>query len=133
MIDPVLPFVVREAARRFGDAPAFVAADGWPVSYTELDRCSDEAFAAMGLGPDYAKERRLTSYTAEAHICYVQELHLVDKVRVGVQLRDHDEKRVGHVARVTDGRARRARGTHASLFRTVTAREGRVVMSREAG
>ena len=33
-----------------------------------FDRCSDEAFAAMGLGPDYAKERRLTSYTAEAHI-----------------------------------------------------------------
>ena len=59
-----------------------------------FDRCSDEAFAAMGLGPDYAKERRLTSYTAEAHICYVQELHLGDKVRVEFQLLDHDEKRI---------------------------------------
>ena len=59
-----------------------------------FDRCSDEAFAQMGLGPEYAKERRLTSYTAEAHICYVQELHLGDKVRVGFQLLDHDEKRI---------------------------------------
>ena len=59
-----------------------------------FDRCSDEAFAVMGLGPDYAKERRLTSYTAEAHICYVQELHLGDKVRVEFQLLDHDEKRI---------------------------------------
>ena len=59
-----------------------------------FDRCSDEAFAEMGLGPDYAKERRLTSYTAEAHICYVQELHLGHKVRVSFQLLDHDEKRI---------------------------------------
>jgi acyl-CoA synthetase (AMP-forming)/AMP-acid ligase II len=50
----VLPAITREAARRFGDAPALVAADGWPVSYAELDRRSDEVAAAMarrGIGP----------------------------------------------------------------------------------
>ena len=28
------------------------------------------------MGPDYARDRRLTIYTAEVHVCYVQELHL---------------------------------------------------------
>ena len=47
-----------------------------------FDRCSDEAFEIMGMGPDYARDRRLTIYTAEVHVCYVQELHLGDKVTV---------------------------------------------------
>src|SRR3989337_100940 len=51
-----------------------------------FDRCSDEAFELMGLGPNYAKERRLTIYTAEVHICYVQELHLGDNVTVTFHL-----------------------------------------------
>ncbi|NGO54948.1 thioesterase family protein [Allomesorhizobium camelthorni] len=59
-----------------------------------FDRCSDDAFEVMGLGPNYAKERRLTIYTAEVHICYVQELHLGDNVTVTFQLLDHDEKRL---------------------------------------
>lgn len=59
-----------------------------------FDRCSDEAFAAMGMGLDYVKERRLTIYTAEVHVCYVQELHLEHKVVVSFQLIDHDDKRL---------------------------------------
>lgn len=59
-----------------------------------FDRCSDEAFEAMGMGLDYVKGRRLTIYTAEVHVCYVQELHLDHKVRVSFQLIDHDEKRL---------------------------------------
>ena len=59
-----------------------------------LDRCTDEAFAVLGVGPAYAKERRLTTYTAEAHICYVRELHLGDRVTATFQLLDHDEKRI---------------------------------------
>src|SRR4029079_12655309 len=58
-----------------------------------FDRASDDAFELMGLGPAYARERKLTVYTAEVHICYVQELHLGDRVRVSFQLLDHDEKR----------------------------------------
>lgn len=59
-----------------------------------FDRCSDDAFEAMGLGPAYAKERRLTIYTAEIHVCYVQEIHLDHPVVVSFQLLDHDEKRL---------------------------------------
>lgn len=59
-----------------------------------LDRASDDAFEAMGLGADYAKARNLTSYTAEVHICYVQELHLDQKVTASFHLLDHDDKRI---------------------------------------
>lgn len=59
-----------------------------------FDRCSDDAFELMGMGPNYARERRLTTYTAEVHICYVRELHLGDRVTATVQLLDHDEKRI---------------------------------------
>lgn len=59
-----------------------------------FDRGSDEAFELMGFGPNYAKQRRNTIYTAEVHICYVQELHLIHKVSVSFQLLDHDEKRL---------------------------------------
>ncbi|QDC00014.1 thioesterase family protein [Mesorhizobium sp. 8] len=59
-----------------------------------FDRCSDEAFEAMRLGPNYAKERRLTIYTAEVHVCYVQEIHLDHRLSVSFQLIDHDDKRL---------------------------------------
>jgi acyl-CoA thioester hydrolase len=59
-----------------------------------FDRCADGAFELMGMGPDYAKNRKLTVYTAEVHVCYVQELHLTDKVVGSFQLIDHDDKRL---------------------------------------
>jgi acyl-CoA thioester hydrolase len=59
-----------------------------------FDRCSDEAFEAMGLGPDYARTRGLTIYTAEVHVCYVRELRLGDRLTVTFQLLDHDDKRL---------------------------------------
>ncbi len=43
----ILATTVVEAARRFGDRAAFVAADGWPLSYAELDRLSDEVAAGL--------------------------------------------------------------------------------------
>jgi acyl-CoA synthetase (AMP-forming)/AMP-acid ligase II len=64
----VLGELVAEAARRFGDAPAYVAAGGWTVSYAELEQASSEAAAglrargvgegdvvalALPAGPDY--------------------------------------------------------------------------------
>jgi acyl-CoA synthetase (AMP-forming)/AMP-acid ligase II len=42
----------REAARRFGDRPAFVAAAGWALSYAELDAISDEVAAGLARGHD---------------------------------------------------------------------------------
>ncbi len=59
-----------------------------------FDKCSDDAFELLGMGPAYAKERKLTVYTAEAHICYVRELHLGDAVRSTYHLIDHDDKRL---------------------------------------
>jgi acyl-CoA synthetase (AMP-forming)/AMP-acid ligase II len=49
----MLPATAREAARRFPDATAYVAPDGWSLSYGELDRVSDElavGLARRGIG-----------------------------------------------------------------------------------
>jgi acyl-CoA synthetase (AMP-forming)/AMP-acid ligase II len=43
----MLPAIAREAARQFADATAYVAPDGWELSYRNLDRVSDEL--AVGL------------------------------------------------------------------------------------
>lgn len=43
----MIPETLREAARRFGDRVAYVTPRGWPITYTELDRVSDEV--AVGL------------------------------------------------------------------------------------
>lgn len=59
-----------------------------------FDRGADQAFDLIGIGAAYARERRLTIYTAEVHVCYVQELHLADRVSVSFQLIDADEKRL---------------------------------------
>lgn len=61
-----------------------------------FDRCSDEAFELMGMGPAYARTRKLTVYTAEVHVCYVRELHLGDRVTATFHLLDHDDKRLRH-------------------------------------
>ena len=59
-----------------------------------FDRCSDEAFNQLGIGVEYARKRRLTTYTAEVHVCYVRELHEDHMVTVSLQLLDHDAKRI---------------------------------------
>src|SRR5512144_1655310 len=43
----MLPAIAREAAEQFADATAYVAPDGWALSYRDLDRTSDEV--AVGL------------------------------------------------------------------------------------
>lgn len=43
----MLPETTREAARRHGDAIAYVVPEGWAISYRDLDRLSDEV--AVGL------------------------------------------------------------------------------------
>lgn len=59
-----------------------------------FDRCADDALDLLGIGAAYARERRLTIYTAEIHVCYVQELHLRDRVTVSFRLLDSDDKRL---------------------------------------
>lgn len=58
-----------------------------------FDRAADEVYPLMGFGPDYAQTRRLTTYTAEFHVCYVRELHEGNRAYATFQMIDHDEKR----------------------------------------
>ncbi len=49
----MLPRIASEAARRFGDATAYVAPAGWALTYTDVDRVSDRVAAGLarrGLG-----------------------------------------------------------------------------------
>ena len=62
-----------------------------------FDRAGDEAFAAVGLGPDYVKERNASFFTLECHNTYVRELHAGDSVRIETQFLDCDAKRVHYV------------------------------------
>jgi acyl-CoA thioester hydrolase len=62
-----------------------------------FDRCGDEAFALMGLGPDYVSSTNCSFFTLEVHITYLRELHAGDSVQVTVQFLDYDAKRVHYV------------------------------------
>ncbi|WP_127522929.1 thioesterase family protein [Mesorhizobium sp. Z1-4] len=59
-----------------------------------FDRSVDDAFELLGMGPNYAKKRRHTTYTAEFHICYLRELHLEHRVCGRFHLLDYDAKRL---------------------------------------
>ncbi|MCU1451922.1 MAG: AMP-dependent synthetase and ligase [Acidimicrobiales bacterium] len=64
---PLLPTVVAEAARRFGERPAFIEADGAAISYGELHQRSDEVAAGLaraGVGPGAVVALTLTSDVA---------------------------------------------------------------------
>lgn len=59
-----------------------------------FDRGGDEAFAALGMGPDYLKKRNLSTMTAEAHVRYIREIHEGAPVVVYNQFLAADAKRV---------------------------------------
>lgn len=59
-----------------------------------MDRSIDELFAAMGLGPDYLRDRNGSTMTAECHVRYLREVHLDDPVQVSIWLIAADEKRL---------------------------------------
>lgn len=59
-----------------------------------FDQGSDEVFAALGMGPGYAATRKLTTYTAEAHICYLREVHQSMPIQSRLQIIGHDAKRL---------------------------------------
>jgi acyl-CoA synthetase (AMP-forming)/AMP-acid ligase II len=45
--EPMLPQTAREAARRFGDATAYITENDRPISYAEVDHLSDEVAAGL--------------------------------------------------------------------------------------
>jgi acyl-CoA thioester hydrolase len=59
-----------------------------------FDRTVDEAYELMGCGIAYLKDTRHSTFTAEAHIRYLRELHAGAPVRVTLQLIDFDAKRM---------------------------------------
>lgn len=59
-----------------------------------FDRAVDEAFAILGLGPDYVSGRGASYFTAELHTRYLRELTVHTHVRTTVQLVDADDRRV---------------------------------------
>jgi acyl-CoA thioester hydrolase len=59
-----------------------------------FDRAVDEVYEILGLGLDYLKTRRHSTFTAEVHLRYLRELREGDPVRISFQLLDYDEKRL---------------------------------------
>jgi acyl-CoA thioester hydrolase len=59
-----------------------------------MDRAIDELWLQLGIGPTYMQERRGSTFTAEAHVRYLREIHLGDPVQVSVYLLAADEKRL---------------------------------------
>lgn len=65
-----------------------------------FDRAVDEIFEVLGIGLSYLKERNHSTFTAEAHVRYIREIHENDPVRVTIQLLDYDEKRIHYFERL---------------------------------
>lgn len=59
-----------------------------------FDRAVDEAYDLLGIGAAYLKAHKHSTFTAEAHIRYLREVHEGDPVRVTFQLLDYDAKRI---------------------------------------
>jgi len=59
-----------------------------------FDRAVDEAYELIGIGLDYLKSTKHSTFTAEAHVRYLREIHEGDPVRVTLQLLDYDAKRI---------------------------------------
>src|SRR5262245_3073184 len=59
-----------------------------------FDRAVDEVYELIGIGAEYLKNHRHSTFTAEIHVRYVRELHEGDPVRVTFQLLEFDSKRI---------------------------------------
>lgn len=59
-----------------------------------FDRAVDEAYELIGIGYDYLKTQNHSTFTAEAHVRYLREIHAGDPVRVTFQLLAYDAKRI---------------------------------------
>src|SRR5271163_900058 len=59
-----------------------------------FDRAVDDAYELLGCGLAYLAATKHSTFTAEAHVRYLRELHAGDPVRVTLQLLDFDSKRM---------------------------------------
>jgi len=71
-----------------------------------FDRCVDEAYELLGVGPSYLKASKHSTFTAEAHVRYLREIHEDYPVRATFQLLGYDTKRIHYFQQLfhaTDG------------------------------
>src|SRR3984893_8758221 len=59
-----------------------------------FDRAIDELWVQLGIGPTYMKVRSGSTFIAECHVRYLQEIHLGDPVQISILLLGADEKRL---------------------------------------
>jgi acyl-CoA thioester hydrolase len=59
-----------------------------------FDRAVDEVYELLGCGLAYLEASKHSTFTAEAHVRYLRELHAGHPVRVTFQLLDFDAKRM---------------------------------------
>jgi acyl-CoA thioester hydrolase len=59
-----------------------------------FDRAVDEAYELLGIGLDYLKQHKHSTFTAEVHVRYLREIHEGDPVKVTFQLLEYDAKRI---------------------------------------
>ena len=94
---PSSPGQVPFRSGRMRVEPAWIDYNGhMNVAYFVLlfDRCVDEACLSLGLGPDYARSREASLFTAELHVNYLRELREGAPVEGTLQLLAFDEKRI---------------------------------------
>ena len=59
-----------------------------------FDRCVDEAFKTVGMGPEYVARRNASFFTVETHIRYLHELPVGAPLQATLQLLACDAKRM---------------------------------------
>ncbi len=89
--------------------PAWVDLNGhMNMAYYHVlfDESLDKAFTEFGIGWDYTQLGEGSSFTAEVHVCYLNELKEGEPVRITYQLLDWDAKRIhifGHMYHAEEG------------------------------
>ena len=74
----LLAEVLRKTGSEIGDRVAYVAADGWPVTYRELDKLSDEV--AVGLLRRGVREGDVVGLAMPSNPDYVVAYGALDKI-----------------------------------------------------
>ncbi|MBG51682.1 MAG: thioesterase [Rhodobiaceae bacterium] len=71
-----------------------------------FDEALDTLFTELDIGWNYTQKGEGSFFTAEIHVCYLDELKLGDPVRITFQIIDADEKRLhlfGHMYHAEKG------------------------------
>jgi acyl-CoA synthetase (AMP-forming)/AMP-acid ligase II len=98
----MLGATIREAAARFDGSPAYVAPAGWPVSYADLDRISDEAAAGLvARGVGYGDVVALVLPPGPEYLALYLAAAKLGAVTAGVNDRLTEGERIGVLERAT--------------------------------